>query len=106
MEEIDSLRCSRGDGGSQISNWGGANGSAETLIQRRAGDPVARKEILKQSWMRRNGGIADRYRDSLIEWYGQDKGKEVKVAESFQLCEYGRRPSKAELKKLFPFFDK
>ena len=84
---------------------GGANGSAETLIQRRAGDPVARKEILKQSWMRRNGGIADRYRDSLIEWYGQDKGKEVKVAESFQLCEYGRRPSKAELKKLFPFFD-
>ena len=84
---------------------GGAGGSEETLIQRNAGDPVARKAILKTSWERRNGGIATRYRDSLIEWYGQDRGKAVKVAESFQLCEYGHRPSKAELKKLFPFFD-
>ncbi|MFT5094301.1 MAG: hypothetical protein ACI93T_003138, partial [Porticoccaceae bacterium] len=70
------------------------------------GDPVARKEILRQSWSRRNGRIADRYRDTLIEWYGQDAGKAVKHAEAYQVCEYGRQPSKAELKKLFPFFGK
>lgn len=83
---------------------GGALGSEETLIQRKAGDPVARKEILRQSWSRRNGRIADLYRDTLIEWYGQDAGKAVKHAEAYQVCEYGRQPSKAELKKLFPFF--
>ena len=85
---------------------GGALGSEETLIKRKVGDPVARKEILRASWSRRNGRIADLYRDSLIEWYGQDAGKAVKHAEAYQVCEYGRQPSKVELKKLFPFFDK
>jgi len=84
---------------------GGALGSEKTLIERKAGDPIARKEILRASWMRRNGRIAERFRDSLIEWYGEDRGQSIKVAESFQICEYGRRPSKADLKKLFPFFD-
>ncbi len=84
---------------------GGALGSEETLIQRKAGDPVARKAIMRASWERRQGGIANRYRDSLIEWYGEERGKAVKYAEAFELCEYGHQPSKAELKKLFPFFD-
>ena len=85
---------------------GGALGSEETLIQRKAHDPVARKEILRDSWGRRNGGIANLYRDSLIEWYGQEAGAAVKYAEAYQVCEYGRQPSKEELKRLFPFFDK
>ena len=85
---------------------GGANGSAQTLIQRKAHDPVARKEILKASWFGRNGRIADRFRDSLIKWYGPDQGKVVKTAEAFEICEYGRKPSQSELKELFPFFKK
>ena len=85
---------------------GGANGSAQTLIQRKAHDPVARKEILKASWTGRNGRIADRFRESLVKWYGSEKGKAVKTAEAFEVCEYGRRPSETELKTLFPFFKK
>ena len=85
---------------------GGANGSARTLIQRKAHDPVARMEILKARWTGRNGRIADLFRDSLVKWYGTKKGKAVKTAEAFEICEYGRRPSEAELKKLFPFFTK
>ena len=85
---------------------GGANGSAQTLIQRKAHDPVARKEILKASWTGRNGRIADRFRESLVKWYGSEKGKAVKTAEAFEICEYGRRPSETELKTLFPFFKK
>lgn len=84
---------------------GGALGSAETLEKRKAGDPVARKEVLRESWLRRDGRYADKYRDTLIEWYGEEAGKAVKVAEAFELCEYGRRPTKADLRKLFPFFD-
>ena len=85
---------------------GGANGSARTLIIRKARDPVARKEILKAGWTARNGRIADLFRESLVKWYGPEKGKAVKTAEAFEICEYGRRPSEAELKILFPFFKK
>lgn len=37
--------------------------------------------------------------------YGEKQGKAVRCAEAFELCEYGRRPSGAELEKLFPFFE-
>ena len=46
-----------------------------------------------------------RHLRDLIEWYGEERGQTIKVAESFQICEYGRQPSKTDLKKLFPFFD-
>jgi uncharacterized protein YdcH (DUF465 family) len=48
--------------------------------------------------------IADKYRDLLKEWYGEEKGAQVKTAAAYEICEYGRRPSKTELKKLFPFY--
>jgi LmbE family N-acetylglucosaminyl deacetylase len=84
---------------------GGASGSALIMRQRKANDPVARLEILKASWTGRNGRIADRFRDSLTKWYGSERGKAVKTAEAFEICEYGRRPGQAELKELFPFFN-
>ena len=31
-------------------------------------------------------------------------GSKIKYAEAFEICEYGRRPSKEEIRKLFPFF--
>jgi hypothetical protein len=40
----------------------------------------------------------------LIELYGPKKGKKVRYAEAFEVCEYGSQPSSDELKKLFPFF--
>ncbi len=84
---------------------GGALGSKQTLLQRRVNDPKKRKEILRASWSARQGGIANRFRDELVKWYGKEKGGAVKHAEAFELCEYGRQPSEADLKKLFPFFD-
>jgi hypothetical protein len=46
---------------------------------------------------------ADRYRDTLVKWYGEEKGKAVKYAEAFEICEYGRRPNQDQLRELFPF---
>jgi len=68
-------------------------------------DPAGREQRRKQQYDRqagRDGGVAKNYRQKLTELYGQDKAEKVKYAEAFELCEYGRRPSAEELRKLFP----
>ena len=83
---------------------GGANGSAELMPS----EPAKQKERHKQvrdGFARRNQGLADRFRAQVSEWYPADKAKAIKHAEAFELCEYGAQPDKAQLKKLFPFFD-
>ena len=85
---------------------GGAGGSEEHLATvPPAADPAARKKWLKARWADRQSREADRYRDVLVTFYGEERGKAVKYAEVFEICEYGRRPSSAEIKTLFPFFD-
>src|SRR2546426_325971 len=82
---------------------GGANGSADLL----PADPQKQKERHQQvrdGFARRNQSTADRFRAKLEEWYGKDRAGKIKYAEAFEICEYGRRPDKAELAKLFPFF--
>jgi len=46
---------------------------------------------------------ADANRAKLSERYGEERGRAVKTAEAFEICEYGSRPDAAELKRLFPF---
>jgi LmbE family N-acetylglucosaminyl deacetylase len=53
----------------------------------------------------RNPAINDKTKQSLIKWYGNEKASQAKYAESFEICEYGRRPSDEEVRKLFPFFE-
>jgi len=68
-------------------------------------DPAGREQRRKQQYDRqasRDGGLATKYRQKLVELYGQDKAEKVKCAEAFELCEYGRRATAEELKKLFP----
>ena len=85
---------------------GGANGSEEHVKSvPPASDDAGRRAWLKRRWGARQGGEADKYRDLLIKLYGPEKGKAVKYAETFEICEYGRRPSMDEIKKLFPFYD-
>jgi LmbE family N-acetylglucosaminyl deacetylase len=66
-------------------------------------DPGARKRWLKET---RGGQPSAAVRDVLVKWYGADKGKSVRYAEAFEICEYGARPDEAMIRKLFPFFDK
>lgn len=46
--------------------------------------------------------ITEEVRESLVKWYGRDKAAAITDAEAFEICEYGRRPSDDEIKKLFP----
>lgn len=87
---------------------GGASGSAEYVEKEvpPATDETARRAWLKRRWGARQSSEAEKYRDLLIKLYGEEKGKAVKYAETFEVCEYGRRPSAAEIRQLFPFYDK
>ncbi len=62
-------------------------------------DPKARREWLAQRLSKWT--LSDAARKALIEEIG-DAGANVKHAESFELCEYGKRPSISELRALFP----
>jgi N-acetylglucosamine malate deacetylase 1 len=84
---------------------GGANGSAD-LIPSEPAKQKERKLEVRARFQSRYENLANRFRPKLVEWYGEEKGKSVKYAEAFEICEYGRRPNAEELKKLFPFFDK
>lgn len=85
---------------------GGANGSPEFVSTvPPASEIEARKGWLRQRWEGRQGGEADRFRDVLIHFYGEERGKKVKYAEAFEICEYGRQPTDNEIRELFPFFD-
>ena len=84
---------------------GGANGHIGLMPK----TPEQREKRIKQvrdGHRSRYLSLANRYRDELIKWYGAEAAQNVKHAEAFEICEYGRRPDKAELAKLFPFFDK
>jgi LmbE family N-acetylglucosaminyl deacetylase len=62
----------------------------------------------RKAWLRktRAGEPTPAVRAALIKWYGDAKGKEVRNAEAFEICEYGTRPDDALLRKLFPFLPK
>lgn len=82
---------------------GGANGSEEaTAAAPPASQPELRRQWLRERWDRRAGSEADRFRDALARWYG-DSAKNVKYAEAFEICEYGRQPNPEEIRALFPF---
>ena len=63
-----------------------------------------RMEWLKGRLAKRYGATAGRFREKLVGLLGEEKGKAVKTAEAFEVCEYGSQPSKEELLKIFPFF--
>jgi LmbE family N-acetylglucosaminyl deacetylase len=83
---------------------GGANGSADLM----PADPEkrkARQQQVRDGLAKRNASLAEQFRAKLVDWVGKDRGEKVKHAEAFELCEYGRQPDQAELKRLFPFFE-
>ena len=85
---------------------GGALGNAERMAKvPPASQPELRLEWLTKSWQRRQANEAKQARTTLMKWYGEN-GSEIKYAEAFEICEYGRQPSDAEIRRLFPFFPK
>lgn len=70
-------------------------------------DKVPSTEAERLKWLAdwRKPKINDNVLKSLVKWYGNDRAKNAKYAEAFEICEYGRRPSDEEIRRLFPFFN-
>ncbi len=82
---------------SQMYEWlPWLNGRLESVPK----DPAARKALTAKQ---RFGRINDAMRATLVKYYGAEAAAKVEHAEAFEICEYGRRPDAAELKRLFPF---
>ena len=56
------------------------------------------------AWLKSKRALAPNpsVKKALEEWYGVEKAAEVKFAESFEICEYGSRPSREDILRLFP----
>ena len=84
---------------------GGALGSAEKMAEAPpASKPELRRQWLRDRWDKRQSAEADQHRNALVRWYGESQANEIQYAEAFEICEYGRQPTAAEIRALFPFF--
>jgi LmbE family N-acetylglucosaminyl deacetylase len=84
---------------------GGATGGPQDVPE----DPAAqakRKEDVRRALAGRDRAAAKQFRDKLADLYGKERAAKVEFAEAFEVCEYGQQPNTAELRRLFPFFDK
>lgn len=82
---------------------GGALGGPELIPS----DPAKlqeRRRQVREGMANRYRSSAQRFRAQLSNWYGKDSAEKIGFAQAFEVCEYGRQPSKDELRKLFPFF--
>lgn len=65
-------------------------------------EPTARREWLRRYYRSRySPSTADRFRAPLVARYGADHGASVVEAETYEICEYGARPSDEELEGVF-----
>ncbi len=60
-----------------------------------------RRRTIERQALPRNEKAVRLYGELLKEYYGE-RAKDVRYAEAFELCEYGRRVSRQQLRELFP----
>jgi LmbE family N-acetylglucosaminyl deacetylase len=84
---------------------GGANGGPDLYPANDPATQKARQAQVREGFARRFQSIATRFPEQLSAWHPGNASPPVKYAEAFELCEYGGQPDRAELKRLFPFFD-
>ncbi len=68
--------------------------------------PKTEKERLE--WLKdwRKPRLSEEMKTSIEKWYGKEKTSSIKYVEAFEICEYGRRTSNEELRRLFPMIAK
>lgn len=68
-------------------------------------DRVPKANDERRAWLERRmrPWFANRFPDETAKAYGKAVADTIKLAETFQVCEYGRQLSKEDIRALFPF---
>ncbi len=84
---------------------GGCNGGPHLVPDPADADKVAaRKKVVREQFSKRFASTATKFRPALEQYYGKEAAAKVGFAEAFEVCEYGRKPTPEEIRKLFPFY--
>jgi LmbE family N-acetylglucosaminyl deacetylase len=67
-------------------------------------EEVPKDKVERKAWLKkeRTREITPAVRESLVKWYGADRGNSTRYYEAFEICEYGAQPDEARIRKLFP----
>lgn len=67
-------------------------------------DQVPKDKVERKQWLAkvRSRPVKQAYREVLAKWYGPEVAEEAQHVETFEICEYGRQPDEAEIRRLFP----
>ena len=92
---IDQMVCHR----SQFFEW-----LPWTLCQEASfpTQPAEQRDFVKHFYDSFNGPLADRYRDLVVQTFGEERGRKIQYIEAFEACEYGSPWNDAHKKTLFP----
>ncbi len=83
---------------------GGCNGGAHLVPDPKDATAVAaRKKQVRAEFEGYFSEPAKNHRAALEKQYGAEAAARIRYSENFEICEYGRRPTPEEIKKLFPF---
>jgi LmbE family N-acetylglucosaminyl deacetylase len=95
--KVDALHCHT----SQVYEWLPYNRGALDQVP---ADPARRRPWLREVLEPRLCRLANLYRDRLIALYGEQRGRQIRYAEAFEVCEYGAPLTDTNRERLFPFF--
>lgn len=62
-----------------------------------------RIRYLEKFWEEHFHSSASEFRDLLLDRYGSEHAARIRYAEAFELCEYGRQPTREQLWEMFPY---
>jgi LmbE family N-acetylglucosaminyl deacetylase len=98
-QKMDALWCLE----SQIESlWSVGNFMEIRAVPSEPTERAKRKQAFSDQFKPQWRALADQHRTVLSACYGQEVAAKTQFAESFQICEYGRQPTSAELIGLFP----
>ncbi len=86
---------------SQFAEWLPWMAKMQDMVPK---EPEKAKQFMVEMFKARMKLAPDADKANLVKRYGQDRANKIEYVESFEICEYGKRPSEEDIRALFPFF--